>query len=106
MRAGPTAPFCTESASVCQSQALREPSNTGTRGNAAASALPAGVVQLATCSGDTLGTAPMSAYQALALPRPTAAVLTQGMDASSRCTAMSSSSDLACPQRSHVRKVR
>jgi hypothetical protein len=64
------------------------------------------VVQSATCAGDTLGTAPMSAYQALALPRPTATVLTHGMAASSRWMAMNSSSDLAWFQRSQLRKVR
>ena len=63
-------------------------------------------MQLASCASGTLGTAPMSAYQALALPRPTAAVLTQGMAASSFWMVMNSSSDWAWLQRSQVRMVR
>ena len=106
MRDGPMAPFCAESASVCQSQALRAPSKKGTLGNAAAMALPKGVVQAAVWSGDTLGTAPISAYQALALPRPTATVLTHGMADSCFWMAMNSSSDLAWFQRIQLRKVR
>ncbi len=100
------APGCAESASVRQSQAPREPSKNGAPGIAAATARPKAVVQPATCSGDTLGTAPMSAYHAWALPRPTATVLTQGMAASSRWMAMNSSSDFAWFQRSQLRKVR
>ena len=57
MRAGPMAPACTESASVFQSQALREPSKKGAFGIAAATAWPKAVVQPAVCSGETLGTA-------------------------------------------------
>ncbi len=106
MRDTPTAPFCTESASVSQSHSLREPSKNGTLGSAWPTAMPNGVVQAAVCAGDTLGTAPMSAYQALALPRPTATVLTQGIDASSFWMAMNSSSDLAWFQRIQVRSVR
>ena len=106
MRDGPTAPFCTESLSDCQSHALREPSKNGTLGRAAPMALPKDVVQAATCSGDTLGTAPMSAYQALACPRPTATVLTQGMADSSRWMFMNSSRDLAWFQRIQLRNVR
>ncbi|MCY1230782.1 hypothetical protein D9M68_834240 [compost metagenome] len=100
------APFCAESASVCQSHSLFEPSKNGASGNEEAAAAPSGVVQLATWVGDTLGTAPMSAYQALAAPRPTATVLTHGMAASSRWMAMNSSSDLAWFQRSQFLKVR
>ncbi|MNK94759.1 hypothetical protein D3C87_1149720 [compost metagenome] len=110
MRAAPSAPFCAESASVCQSQALREPSSTGTRASAgtACNAAPTGLLleQAAIWEAGTLGTAPMSAYQALALPRPTATVLTHGMAASSRWMAMNSSSDFAWLQRSQLRKVR
>ncbi|MCY1547375.1 hypothetical protein D9M68_834290 [compost metagenome] len=106
MREAPSAPFCAESASVCQSHSLLEPSKTGTRGSDEPSAAPSGVVQLVTWVGDTLGIAPMSAYQALAAPRPTATVLTHGMADSSRWMAMNSSSDFAWFQRSQFLKVR
>ena len=106
MRATPMAPFCTESASVRQWHALRAPSRIGTSGNAAAMALPTGVVQAASKSGGAFGTVPMSAYQARAAPRPTATVFTQGMAASSFWICMNSSSDLAWFQRSQLRMLR
>lgn len=97
------APFCTESVSLCQSHELFEPSSTGTRGSDGASAAPKGVAQAVICAGDTFGTAPMSAYQAFALPRPTATVLTHGMATSSRWMAANSSSDFAWFQRCQLR---
>src|SRR2546427_1702892 len=74
------APACTESASELQSHWLLPPASTGTWGSAALMAAEAGVAQACNCAGGTLGTAPMSAYQTWALPRPAATVLTQGID--------------------------
>ncbi len=100
------APACTESASELQSHWLLPPASTGTWGSAALMAAEAGVAQACNCAGGTLGTAPMSAYQTWALPRPAATVLTQGMADSSFWMRMNSSSDLAWFQRSQLRKVR
>ena len=106
MREVPSAPGCLESASVCQSQLLRDPSSTGVRGRAALSAAVSAVAQLLSCDGETLGIAPMSAYQACAPPRATATVLTQGMADSSRWMVATSSSVLAWLQRSQTRNTR
>jgi hypothetical protein len=61
---GPNSPGSTESGSVPQSHAEREPSSTG-RPSAVNVAVPSAVLQFAACSSVTCGIAPMSAYAAL-----------------------------------------